>query len=176
MCPHSHWLIGQSASPSDVDSSIRSVRLPCEKGGRRVLAYPSRRRPIESIHPSMALLVRASAYSVRSCAPVRNQLSRLKVRQASPRRNTTTEANHANQSNPGNARLNAIGNALLGTALVGAGAATAFFTYLRLKNSGMGFGGVAANTIMEEGLHPAAYPWPNNHPLATFDHSRYSSA
>jgi hypothetical protein len=35
---------------------------------------------------------------------------------------------------------------------------------------------VAANTIMEEGLHPAAHPWPNDHPFATFDHNRYTAS
>jgi hypothetical protein len=63
-----------------------------------------------------------------------------------------------------------VGNALLGATLVGAGAGTVWFTYLRLQN-GMG---VAANTIMDDGLHPAEYPWPNNHPFATFDHARYT--
>ena len=58
---------------------------------------------------------------------------------------------------------------MLGTTLIGAGAGTIYFTYLRFKDSGLG---VAANTIMDDGLHPAAYPWPNNHPFASFDHSR----
>jgi hypothetical protein len=44
---------------------------------------------------------------------------------------------------------------------------------LRFKNSGFGMG-VAANTIMDDGLHPAAYPWPNDHPFATYDHARYN--
>lgn len=61
---------------------------------------------------------------------------------------------------------------MLGTTLVVAGVGTVYFTYLRYKSSGWGIG-VSANTIMDDGLHPAAYPWPNNHPFATFDHNRY---
>ena len=58
---------------------------------------------------------------------------------------------------------------MLGTSLIGAGAGTIYFTYLRFKASGFG---VAANTIMDDGLHPAAHPWPNNHPFASYDHAR----
>jgi hypothetical protein len=65
-----------------------------------------------------------------------------------------------------------IGNVILGSALVAGGAGTILFTYLRLKNGGFGMG-VAANTIMDDGLHPAHYPWPNDHPFATYDHARY---
>jgi hypothetical protein len=69
--------------------------------------------------------------------------------------------------------LASAGNVILGTMVIGAGAGTILFTYLRLKDSGFQFG-VQANTIMEEGLHPAEHPWPNNHPFATFDHARYA--
>lgn len=30
---------------------------------------------------------------------------------------------------------------------------------------------VSANTAADDGLHPAAYPWPQNGPFETFDHS-----
>jgi len=87
-------------------------------------------------------------------------------------RSITTEAaaaeNASSIASPG--RFSAFGNFLLGTTVIAAGAGTVYFTYLRLKRSGWG---VSANTIMDDGLHPAEYPWPNKHPFASFDHARY---
>ena len=116
----------------------------------------------------MALFSRVSVAGSRTALSARTQLTRTKLvdyTTASLYRNLSTEAGASTSKS----RVAAIGNALLGATLVGAGAGTVWFTYLRLQN-GMG---VAANTIMDDGLHPAAYPWPNNHPFATFDHARY---
>jgi hypothetical protein len=120
----------------------------------------------------MTLLSRAPVAGFRSGVSARSQLFRFKLPQHSFRRNTSTEAAQSGSSSRPRSRLNAIGNVMLGSTLIGAGAATTYLTYLRFNNSGMGLG-VAANTIMDEGLHPAHYPWPNDHPFATFDHSRY---
>src|SRR5208282_6268571 len=118
----------------------------------------------------MALLSRVSAVGSRTANSVRNQFSRFQVVQKSKSSlSTQTAAQNGSSSNRAKSRLNGIGNFLLGTTLVGAGAGTVYFTYLRLKGSGLG---VAANTIMDDGLHPAAYPWPNNHPFATYDHNK----
>jgi ubiquinol-cytochrome c reductase cytochrome c1 subunit len=120
----------------------------------------------------MALLSRVSTAASRTGASVRIQFFRLHIAdksKSSLRRSASTEATQSGSSNTAKSRLNGIGNFLLGTTLAGAGAGTVFFTYLRVKNSGIG---VAANTIMDDGLHPAAYPWPNNHPFASFDHNR----
>src|SRR5208282_359950 len=120
----------------------------------------------------MALLSRVSTAAFRTGTSVRTQFSRLHIADKSKsllRRNASTKSTQSGSSNAAKSGLNGIGNFLLGTTLVGAGAGTVFFTYLRVKNSGMG---VAANTIMDDGLHPAAYPWPNHHPFASFDHNR----
>jgi ubiquinol-cytochrome c reductase cytochrome c1 subunit len=116
----------------------------------------------------MTLLSRVSIAGSRTAQSARAQLTRCKLvdnTTASLCRNLSTEA----AAGTSTSRLGVAGNALLGATLVGAGVGTVWFTYLRLQN-GMG---VAANTIMDDGLHPAAYPWPNNHPFATFDHARY---
>jgi len=122
----------------------------------------------------MPLPMRVSIAGCRLGNPLRSQISRPKVVEninSSLRRNLTTEAGPRASSSSSQSRLIAAGNVVLGTLLIGAGAGTVYFTYLRFKNSGFGMG-VAANTIMDDGLHPAAYPWPNNHPFATFDHAR----
>lgn len=116
----------------------------------------------------MALFSRVSVAGSRTALSARTQLTRSKLvdnTTASLCRNLSTDAGASTSKS----RVGVIGNALLGATLVGAGAGTVWFTYLRLQN-GMG---VAANTIMDDGLHPASYPWPNNHPFATFDHARY---
>lgn len=121
----------------------------------------------------MPLPMRVSSTSCRLGNSLRGQLSRTNLGEninSSLRRKLTTNAAGTSSSFSSQSRLLGAGNLLLGTLLVGAGAGTAFFTYLRFKN-GMG---VSANTIMDDGLHPANYPWPNNHPLATFDHARYA--
>ena len=122
----------------------------------------------------MALLSRVSTIASRTSNSARNQLSRFQVVQKSKSSlSTQTTAQNGSSSNGAKSRLNGIGKFLLGTTLVGASAGTVYFTYLRLKGSGLG---VAANTIMDDGLHPAAYPWPNNHPFATYDHNRYDTS
>lgn len=116
----------------------------------------------------MALFSRVSVAGSRTALSARTQLTRFKLvdnTAASLCRNLSSDAGATSSKT----RVGAVGNALLGATLVGAGVGTVWFTYLRLQN-GMG---VAANTIMDDGLHPAAYPWPNNHPFATFDHARY---
>jgi ubiquinol-cytochrome c reductase cytochrome c1 subunit len=123
----------------------------------------------------MTLLSRVSLTSARTSLSKKTQLYRLKFTEAvksSSRKSLSTESGKSGSSKATQSLVNGIGNAILGTVLVGAGAGTIFFTYLRFKDSGFRMG-VEANTIMEEGLHPAAYPWPNNHPFATFDHNRY---
>lgn len=119
----------------------------------------------------MTLLSRVSAAGSRIGTAARTQFSRSGIanssKPSSPK-NISFQAGGSSSS-----RLNAIGNVILGTTLVGAGASTVVFTYLRYKNSGFQIG-VSANTIMDDGLHPAEYPWPNNHPFATFDHQRYA--
>jgi len=122
----------------------------------------------------MTLLSRVSTVASRTANSARNQFSRFQVVQKSQSSlSTQTAAQNRSSANGAKSRLNGIGNFLLGTTLVGAGAGTVYFTYLRLKGSGLG---VAANTIMDDGLHPAAYPWPNNHPFATYDHNRYTAS
>jgi len=119
----------------------------------------------------MPLPMRVSLNSCRLGNPLKPQLSLSNVTKninSSFRRKITTEANKTASSSSSQSRLLGVGNVLLGTLLVGAGAGTVYFTYLRMQNMG-----VAANTIMDDGLHPAAHPWPNNHLFATFDHARY---
>jgi hypothetical protein len=123
----------------------------------------------------MTLLSRVSVIGTRSCNSARSQLSLCKVvnnsaKSPSLSRSVSTEPSHTVSSNGAQSRLGGIAN-ILRTTLVGAGSATVYFTYLRFKDSGLG---VAANTIMDDGLHPAKYPWPNDHPFATFDHARYA--
>jgi ubiquinol-cytochrome c reductase cytochrome c1 subunit len=82
---------------------------------------------------------------------------------SSLRRSINTESSQtSSSSSTGN------GNLLLAITAIAAGAGGLYFS---LKQSGFGKG-VAANTIMDDGLHPAAHPWPNTHPFATFDHAR----
>ena len=124
----------------------------------------------------MTLLSRVSVIGARSCISARSQLSHCKVinnstKSPSLSRSVSTEPSHTASSNGAHSRLGGIANILLGTSLVGAGSATIYFTYLRFKDSGLG---VAANTIMDDGLHPAKHPWPNDHAFATFDHARYT--
>jgi len=124
----------------------------------------------------MTLLSRVSVIGTRTCGSARSQLSRCKVvnnstKSPSLSRSVSTESSRTASSNGAQCRFGGIANILLGTSLVGAGSATIYFTYLRFKNSGFG---VAANTIMDDGLHPAHYPWPNDHAFATFDHARYA--
>jgi hypothetical protein len=122
----------------------------------------------------MTLISRVSLAGSRTGLSARSNFTRFKLAdkvELSFSRNASTEAA---QGGTGRAqqRLKSIGNVVLGSALVAGGVGTILFTYLRFKNAGFGIG-VAANTIMDDGLHPAAYPWPNSHPFATFDHSRY---
>jgi hypothetical protein len=121
----------------------------------------------------MALLSRVSTIASRTSNSARNHLSGFRVVQETKSSLSTQTARNGSSSNGAKSRLNAAGNFLLGTTLAGASAGTVYFTYLRLKGSGLG---VAANTIMDDGLHPAAYPWPNNHPFATYDHNRYTAS
>jgi hypothetical protein len=122
----------------------------------------------------MTLLSRVSVVGSRTTLSARNQLTRFKVventKSSFGRNLSTSAANNGSSSGP--SKFAAIGNVILGTTLVGAGVGSVVFTYLRFKNSGFGMG-VAANTIMDDGLHPAAHPWPNHHPFATYDHARY---
>jgi len=124
----------------------------------------------------MTLLSRMSIAGSQSRNVVRVHISSFNLvrnSQFTLRRYASTEATSGAQkasSSTSKNRLNKVGNVLLATGLVGATASTIFFTYLRVRQNQFG---VSANTIMEEGLHPAHYPWPNDHPLATFDHARY---
>jgi ubiquinol-cytochrome c reductase cytochrome c1 subunit len=118
----------------------------------------------------MPLLTRVPLTGSRVGNCVRTRLCRTRLSERinpSLSRKLTADATQDASSGASQTR---VGNALLGTLVAGAAASTVFFTYLRIKDSGFG---LAANTIMDDGLHPAAYPWPNNHPLATFDHNRY---
>lgn len=128
----------------------------------------------------MALLSRVSAAVGRSSScSARTQLSRF---------NAVADLSHASKSAKSSfvrpistqpaveaassaGRSSGLGNVLLGTTLVAAGVGTVYFTHLRMRHSGWG---VSANTIMDDGLHPAEHPWPNNHPFATYDHARYA--
>jgi len=135
----------------------------------------------DCINPSMALLSRVSAVAGRSSrCSARSQLTRIDV-VAHPSKSsstgtlarsiTTQPAAAENASSiASTGRFSAFGSFLLGTTVIAAGAGTVYFTYLRLKSSGWA---ISANTIMDDGLHPAEYPWPNKHPFASFDHARY---
>jgi hypothetical protein len=124
----------------------------------------------------MVLLSRVSAFVSRTGSSSRKQLLRFRVpHNSKPCRNVSTETGQKASSKPIKSHLDSISSVILGTSLVAAGAGTVYFTYLRYKNSGWHIG-VAANTIMDDGLHPAEYPWPNKHPFATFDHNRYATS
>src|SRR5579871_4396203 len=101
----------------------------------------------------MPLPMRVSLNGCRLGNSLRSQLSRSKLAEninSSLRRKLTTEANQTASASSSQSRLLGAGNVIMGTLLVGAGAGTVYFTYLRFKNSGLG---VAANTIMDDGLH-----------------------
>src|SRR5438552_17288116 len=122
----------------------------------------------------MTPLSRVSTVASRTARSARNQFTRSPVSHPTRSSLSTQTVPAQNASTIGaKSRHYGVGNFMLGITLIGASAGTVYFTYLRIKNSGLG---VAANTIMDDGLHPAAYPWPNNHPFATFDHSRYSNS
>src|SRR5579859_7726244 len=121
----------------------------------------------------MTLISRVSLIGSRIGLLARNQSVNNNVRIADKVKSSFSRAASTESTSSTSSRSRTIANVALGGLVVGAGVGTVLFTYLRLKDGGMG---VAANTIMDDGLHPASYPWPNSHPFATFDHARYENS